>query len=75
MAEKKWNDDELISLMQPDMDGAENLQDVLKDQRKEYYDLYRMQPYGNERDGYSKTVAATVFSAHRWTTSLKISSF
>ena len=63
----KWEDDELISLLTPDMENATSIQDTLSLQREECYKLFRMSLYGNERAGFSSSVAPVVFNNHTWT--------
>jgi hypothetical protein len=63
----KWDDDEVVSLLRPDMDKAENIQNEFSNQRAEYYARYRMGLYGNEREGFSKSVAPVVYNNHTWT--------
>jgi hypothetical protein len=70
MADKqitKWDDEEVVTLLTPDMDKAESIQQEFANQRAEYYARYRMALYGNERDGFSKSVAPVVFNNHTWT--------
>lgn len=63
----KWTDDEIISLIDGDMQKAESIQTELAEQRSDGYKRFRMEPYGNERDGFSQSVAPTVYSNHKWT--------
>ena len=63
----KWTDDETISLLTPDMEKAVSIQDTLSLQREECYRLFRMALYGNERAGFSSSVAPVVFNNHTWT--------
>lgn len=64
---KQWSDDEIVSILTPDIQGAESIQDTLGEQREDYYSKFRMELYGNEREGFSQTVAPTIYSAHKWT--------
>jgi len=64
---KNWSDEEIVSILTPDIQGAESIQDILGEQREDYYSRFRMELYGNEREGFSQTVAPTVYSAHKWT--------
>ncbi len=63
----RWTDDEVISLLSPDIQKAESIQNELANQRTECYQLFRMGLYGNERTGFSQTVAPVVFNNHTWT--------
>ena len=63
----KWSDDEVISLLEPDMSKAQAIQDDLSLKREECYKLFRMALYGNERVGFSSSVAPVVFNNHTWT--------
>ncbi len=64
---KKWTDEEIIVLLRPDMDKATIIQDELGKQRKDYYARFRMDTYGNEREGFSKSVAPVIYNNHKWT--------
>jgi hypothetical protein len=63
----KWGDDAVIDLLAPDMEKAESIQQEFANQRAEYYQRYRMALYGNEREGFSKSVAPVVYNNHTWT--------
>src|SRR5512133_962818 len=63
----KWDDEEIISLLTPDMEKASSIQDTLSQQRDDCYKLFRMNLYGNERTGFSSSVAPVVFNNHTWT--------
>ena len=70
MAEEKQlniSDDILVDLIKPDIDNAQLRQDDLRPEREKYYKLYRTQPYGNERDGWAKSVAPVVWNDIQWT--------
>lgn len=60
-------DSDIISLLGPDIDTAKAYQRELSEERERYFRIYRAMPYGNEVDGWSKTVHPTVFSAVEWT--------
>jgi hypothetical protein len=64
---KNWSDEEIVSILTPDIQGASGIQDILGEQREDYYSKFRMELYGNEREGFSQTVAPTVYAAHKWT--------
>jgi hypothetical protein len=63
----KWDDDEIISLLTPDIQKAESIQNEFSNQRTAYYQRFRMALYGNEREGFSKSVAPVVYNNHKWT--------
>lgn len=63
----KWTDEDIVTLVQPDIDKAKAVGDDLSAQRTEYYSRYRMSPYGNEREGFSRSVAPVVYNNHKWT--------
>uniref|UniRef100_A0A6H1ZYL2 Portal protein n=1 Tax=viral metagenome TaxID=1070528 RepID=A0A6H1ZYL2_9ZZZZ len=63
----RWNDEEIISLLTPDIEKAVTIQDRLAEQRTDCYNLFRMSLYGNERQGFSSSVAPVVFNNHTWT--------
>lgn len=69
MADKitKWTDEELISIVKPDMEQAGILQSSLEKDRAEYYKRYMMEKYGNERDGFSQSIAPVIHDNHKWT--------
>ena len=64
---KKWQDDELIAMLTPDMEKAKAIQDNLSVKRAEYYQRYRGAPYGNEREGFAQSVAPVIHNNHKWT--------
>ena len=61
----KLSDEQILGLLQPDIDRAENIQDDLASQRENSYDRFRCELYGNERDGWSQTVAPIVWVQHQ----------
>ena len=63
----KWPDAEVIELLEPDIAKATNIQSELSNQRKDCYSLFRGALYGNERTGFSQTVAPVVANNHSWT--------
>uniref|UniRef100_A0A6H1ZRS3 Portal protein n=1 Tax=viral metagenome TaxID=1070528 RepID=A0A6H1ZRS3_9ZZZZ len=63
----KWTDDEVVTLLTPDIEKAESIQNEFANQRAEYYTRYRMGAYGNEREGFSKTVAPVIHNNQKWT--------
>ena len=60
------NDAEIIKTLTPLVDDAKTLQSQLSPQRENFIKLYNAEPYGNERDGWSKTVAPVVFDTVEW---------
>lgn len=64
---KKWTDDEIISLLSPDIKIAENIQGEFSMQREDCTRKFRMEAYGNEREGFSQSVAPVVYNNHKWT--------
>lgn len=55
-------DDQLIQALKSDEDKAVSIQDTLKTKRQDYYSRYRSEPYGNERTGWSQSVAPVIFN-------------
>jgi len=61
MADKiKISDAEIYDAIKPDIDKAKQLQDTLGMQREDYYRRYRGEKYGNEREGWSQSVAPVI---------------
>jgi hypothetical protein len=63
----KWDDQEVLELLTPDIEKAESIQTEFSNQRTEYYQRFRMALYGNERQGFSQSVAPVVYNNHKWT--------
>jgi hypothetical protein len=63
----KWGDEEVVELLTPDIEQAEAIQDEFSSQRDTYYSIFRQYHYGNERPGFSQSVAPVVFNNHKWT--------
>jgi hypothetical protein len=63
----KWDDAEVLELLTPDIQKAESIQNEFSIQRTEYYQRFRMALYGNEREGFSKSVAPVIYNTHHWT--------
>ena len=61
MAEIKIEDEKLNSLLEPLIKKAKNLQDQLSTDRKDYYERYRCEPYGNERKGWAQSIAPVIY--------------
>lgn len=62
----KISDEEILELIQPDIDQAEDWARQLSDERKKCNDLYNREKLGNEQDGFSRHVAAVVFDTINW---------
>jgi hypothetical protein len=62
----KISDDEILELIQPDIDQAEDWARQLSEERKRCSDLYNREKLGNEQDGFSQHVAAVVFDTINW---------
>jgi hypothetical protein len=56
-------DDEILDLVQPDIDRARAHQTELSQEREESYALYRFQPLGNERQGFSQVVDSIAWNS------------
>jgi hypothetical protein len=56
-------DDEILDLVQPDIDRARAHQTELSSEREESYNLYRFQPLGNERTGFSQVVDSIAWNS------------
>lgn len=55
-------DEEILSMLQQDITVAESLQQELRTQRETFYKHYRGEPYGNEQEGWSSSVAPVIFN-------------
>ena len=66
MAHIKLSEDEIIRVLDPMMSSAEQWMQEKSDERIKCYRYYHQEVYGNERDGWSKTVASTVFDVIEW---------
>ncbi len=62
----KISDEEILELIQPDIDQAEDWARQLSDERKRCSALYNRDKLGNEQDGFSQHVAAVVFDTINW---------
>lgn len=56
-------DDEILDLVQPDIDRARAHQTELSKEREKSYDLYRFEPLGNEREGFSQVVDSIAWNS------------
>ena len=68
MARKKINlsDDEIRDIITPELDRAKEWSIQLAGERKKCRELYDMAPLGNEVEGFSSSVASTVFEVVEW---------
>ncbi len=55
-------DEEIKSMLQQDIASAESLQQELRTQREQFYKHFRGEPYGNEQEGWSSSVAPVIFN-------------
>ena len=62
----KVKDEDVLDALKPDIDKAKSVQDELAIQREEYYKHYRGEPYGNERTGWSQSVAPVIANNLNW---------
>lgn len=58
-------DADILTLLRPDLDAAQQSQDEFSQKREAYYKAFRGAPYGNEREGWSQTVAPLVWTQHQ----------
>lgn len=66
MAKIRIKDEEAIRIAQPLLDKAIDWQEQKSHERQKAVNLYNMAAIGGERDGYSKSVAGTVFECVEW---------
>lgn len=57
------SDDDILALVTPDIDRARAHQTELSRQREESYALYRFEPLGNERQGFSQVVDSIAWNS------------
>jgi hypothetical protein len=62
----KISDEDILESIKPDIDAAKAVQDDLAPQREEYYKRYRGESYGNERTGWSTSVAPVIYNNLQW---------
>jgi len=55
-------DEQLINLLDEEISGAEKIQDDLSPIRRDYYKRFRAELYGNEREGWSKSVVPVIWN-------------
>lgn len=60
------SDDDIKTIIEPELERAKEWGQQLADERKRCRELYDMAPLGNEVDGFSKSVASTVFEVVEW---------
>lgn len=64
MAKKvSLSDEDILTLVQPDIDRARTHQTELSQERETSYALYRFEPLGNERDGFSQVVDSIAWNS------------
>ena len=64
MAKKvSLSDEDILTLVQPDIDRARAHQTELSQERETSYALYRFEPLGNERDGFSQVVDSIAWNS------------
>lgn len=55
-------DDQIINLLEEEISGAEQIQEDLSTKREDYYKRFRSEPYGNEREGWSQSIAPVIWN-------------
>lgn len=64
MAKKvSLSDEDILTLVKPDIDRARAHQTELSQERETSYALYRFEPLGNERDGFSQVVDSIAWNS------------
>ena len=58
-------DADILTLLRPDLDAAAASQSEWAEKRESYYKLFRMAKYGNEKSGWSGSVAPLVWTQHQ----------
>jgi len=71
----KIKDEDILEILKSDIDRAKNIQVDLAMQRETYYNLFRGNLYGNEREGWAQSVAPIVWSNHQGNISTLIEIF
>lgn len=59
------NDEDIIRILKTDIDKAKGIQDTLASDRETYYTAFRCTPYGNERKGWSQSIAPVIWTNHQ----------
>lgn len=62
----KIKDEDVLDSLRPDIDKARAIQDELSVQRAEYLERFYALPYGNERTGWSQSVAPVISNNLNW---------
>ena len=65
MAEIKIKDEDILDKLKPDLEDAQEIQDELAEKREGYYSAFRGDLYGNERTGWSQSVAPVIWTNHQ----------
>ena len=58
-------DADILTLLRPDLDAVASSQSEWAEKREGYYKLFRMAKYGNEKSGWSGSVAPLVYTQHQ----------
>lgn len=58
-------DEDILSLLRQDLDTAKFVQDEWAIKREDFYKAFRGAPYGNEREGWSGSVAPLIWTQHQ----------
>lgn len=61
----KLTDEEILDALEPDLTRAEDIQDELASNREDYERAFRGDAYGNERDGWSQSIARIIWVNHQ----------
>ncbi len=62
----KIKDEDVLDSLRPDIDKARSIQEELAIQRAEYLERFYALPYGNERTGWSQSVAPVIANNLNW---------
>jgi hypothetical protein len=68
-------DEDILDLLKTDLSDAQDIQDEIADKRESYYKAFRGDKYGNEREGWSQSVAPVVWTNHQSRTSALLEIF
>lgn len=63
------SDEQIIQKLEPDLTAAASIQEELSIKREDHYKAFRGSLYGNERDGWSQSVAPVIWTNHQSRTS------
>jgi hypothetical protein len=61
----KLTDEEILDLLENDLDRASDIQEERADLRDSAYKAFRGDAYGNEREGWSQSVAKIIWTNHQ----------